>query len=169
MQVSLKYSFANGNQSLLGKANNFFQSLDMESEIRDDRVFAEKEYDNRWDDEPVDVVFLRKAIEDCGKMGSALKTDFVLAGVIDTSAEAGECKDFELTCKNGSITAKASDWYVEEAMDSYESYEDFCDGFAECSREEYEKIKDLEFVYLLQTSDGEVLSGEVPLYDVTVK
>ena len=168
MQVNLKYSFADENEALWELVNEFFLSLGMESEVLEDRVFAEKEFNNWSDDEPVETCFLRHAVNDCKKLCELLKRDYVLTGVIDTSYTAGECADFALTCNGGKVVAQLSDWYVETCMEDYEDYEDFCDGFCECTEEEFNALKENEFVYLLETDHGEVLSAEVPLHDVKI-
>ena len=90
MQVYLKYSFTDENKALWEQVNSFFLSLGMESEILENRVYAEKEYMDWWEDEPVENYFLRQAISDCKKLCDQLKQDFVLTGVIDTSCTAGE-------------------------------------------------------------------------------
>ena len=168
MQVNLKYSFTDENKALWEQVNGFFLSLGMESEIREDRVIAEKEFYDWFEDEPVENCFLRQAIGDCKKLYELLKRDFVLTGVIDTSFNAGECADFALAYKEGQLTAQLSDWYVEACMEDYEDYEDFRKSFFECSEEEYNALKACEFVYLMETDHGDVLSAEVPLHYVKI-
>ncbi len=168
MQVNIKYSFSDENEALMEQINEYFRSLGMESRIHEKRVFAEKTFFNLSEDEPAETYFLRKAVNDCKNLYDILKRGFTLTGVIDTSYAAGECADFALACKDGQVTAQLSDWYVETCMEDYECYEDFSDGFFECTEEEYNELKDNEFVYLLETDHGDVLSAVVPLHDVKV-
>jgi hypothetical protein len=88
---------------------------------------------------------------------------FKIRGVIDTSDLAGEMMDFYIELKDGLLNEQFSDWYVETDMAGFDGYEDFCDSFFDCTEEEYEKIKDQEFVYIIETEDGEILASEVPL------
>ena len=170
MQVYLKYSFTDENKALWKQVNEFFLSLGMESEISKDRVFAEKEYKSWWEDEPVEDYFLRQAIIDCIKLYEKLKRNFVLTGVIDTSFTAGELADFAVTCKEGHLTAQLSDWYIEECMDNYETFEYFQECFPDATEEEYEKLKENKFFYTFQdeTGDYTVISETVPLHDAKI-
>ena len=90
---------------------------------------------------------------------------FLITGHIDTSETAGELQDFEIKLENSKLTAAFSDWYIETAMDCYENYEEFNEDFFECTKEEYDSVKNYEFVNIIETDDGEVLSGEVQLHE----
>lgn len=108
--------------------------------------------------------------EDIEKLVVAMSTkepdvSFVVNGTIDTSESAGELRDFIVTYKDKNLIVEYSDWYIETWMESYDDYEDFCDSFFECSEEEYLKLKEYEFVYLLEASDGDKLSDAVPMIE----
>lgn len=170
MQIYLKYSFTNENKALRERVNEFFLHLGMDSEMQEDRVFAEKEYMDWREDEPVENYFLRQVASDCKKLYDLLKRDFVLTGVIDTSFTAGECADFALTCKGGQVTAQLSDWYIEECMDDYETFEYFQECFPDATEEEYEKLKENNFFYTFQNGTGDytAVSETVPLHDAKI-
>ena len=51
-------------------------------------------------------------------------------------------------------------------MSSFENYEDFNENWFECSEEEYNKFKECEFVYILETDGGDILSDCVPLDNI---
>ncbi len=167
MTVILKYTFENESEELLSKAKDFFMQNGMDTRPDEGFVYAEKEEKYTADEQDSEHYF-KIALQDCWTLAEIIGTGFSLSGVIDTSYTAGECMDFRFDCAGGSIAAKASDWYVETSMDSYESYEDFCEGFFDCTREEYEIIKGCEFVYILETGDGDILSCDVPLYKVDI-
>ena len=168
MQIYLKYIFADENKALWEKVNGFFLSLGMESEIQEDQIFAEKEYMDWWEDEPVENFFIRQAINDCEKLNKILKRDFILTGVIDNSFTSGECADFALTCKGGQVTAQLSDWYIEECIDNYDDFESFQECFPDYTEEDYEKLKAVEYFYTIPGEDGEysVISETMPLHEV---
>lgn len=94
---------------------------------------------------------------------SAGEASFLMSGYIDTGESAGELKDFEISFEKDKLRASFSDWYIDTSMDSYKNYEDFRESFFECTEEQYEAFKDKEFVYILETDEGEILSDTVPL------
>lgn len=94
---------------------------------------------------------------------AAPNAGFEMNGLINTESTAGELMDFCVKFKNDSLSAAFSDWYIEAYMPDYESYEDFCDSFCDCTPEEYEALADCEYVYLVETEDGEKLCAEVTL------
>ena len=165
MVVFLNYRMSDVSQNI-DTLKAFFESIDKDVEIRDGVLYAAGKEETNVSGEPTETVFMNKAKEHCKKLRELLKGDFTLEGTIDTSFTAGEYMDFQFVVTGDSVAVRKSDWYCEEAMDSFEDYEDFCDGFFECSEEEYETLKDCEFVYLLETAAGDVLATEVPLYDV---
>lgn len=90
---------------------------------------------------------------------------FVMEGVIDTSESAGEYKIFRFELANGKLIGQFSDWYTEEWMEGFEDYEDFIqyDVFEGVTEEEYDTFKTYEFLFILETEDGDVFSDHVPL------
>ena len=110
-----------------------------------------------------DCVFEEEVIELAkGLARIAGGCEFVMDGYIDTSELGGLLKDFEIVFKNGVLTSRFSDWFIDTCMDSYSSYEDFRDSFFECTEDEYNAVKDSNFVYILETDDGETLCDHVP-------
>lgn len=120
-------------------------------------IHIEETYDCVFDD---DVIELAKAMAK-----AAPDAAFVMDGVIDTSESAGEYMDFRIELMGGKLTAAFSDWYLEDCMDCFEDYEDFCDCVMECTEEEYDRYKTYDFLYTLETDDGEVYTDHVPLHD----
>lgn len=115
-----------------------------------------------------DGLYFDAVLEDLKPLIAKLNKDIDIAATVDTSEAAGEMMDYLVSSVDGQLKIKRSDWYVEACMDDYEDYEDFSDSFCDCSEEEYAEIKDCEFVYLLETDDGEILSVEVPMYEVKI-
>lgn len=107
---------------------------------------------------PEDVAYL--ALE----IAEAHPETFEMCGVIDTSASAGEYMKFHFSYVNGVLTEKMSDWYVEEYMEDYEDYEDFTQYsvFEDVTEEEFNLFKTYEYLYILETKDGNVFSDHVP-------
>ncbi len=167
MKVYLKYILKDNNEDVLKKAADWMSENGMETDIYPDYVYAEKSFDYEGDG-AIEDRFLGIASNDSKNLYKILGTDFLLTGVIDTSDFAGECKDFSLCCKGGIITAKASDWYIETSMDSYEDYEDFHEDFEEITKEEYAQICDCDFIYEIEEKDGVRIAGEVPQYDIVI-
>lgn len=50
-------------------------------------------------------------------------------------------------------------------MDDVDDYEGFCDIVGDFSEEEYDSVKELEFVYILETEAGDKLSSDIPMFD----
>ena len=96
--------------------------------------------------------------------------NFLVTGVWDTSSTAGELMDFIVTYRDGSFTARTSEWYVEEDKCLYDSYEEFCecnereDG-PPLTREEFDEWKDGEFMYSLNSGDGDFVREVPVIYD----
>lgn len=114
-------------------------------------------YDCVFEDEIEDLVeSMAKAAPD---------TIFTVEGTIDTSETAGEYKDFRFELNNGKLTGQFSDWYVEDYMENFEDYEDFIQfsDFEDITEEEYNKFKTWEWLYTLETDNGNIYSDNVPL------
>ena len=94
-----------------------------------------------------------------------MQCDTSLEGTIDTSETAGECMDFQIFLSDGRIKVKCSPWYIETCMDDVDDYEGFCDIVGDFSEEEYDSVKELEFVYILETEAGDKLSSDIPMFD----
>lgn len=125
---------------------------------------SERKVDGMGDD----GLYFDAVLEDLKPLIAKLNKDIDIAATVDTSEVAGEMMDYLVSSVDGQLKIKRSDWYLETCMRSYVDYKDFCDKFCDCSEEEYAEIKDCEFVYLLETDDGEILSGEVPMYEVKI-
>ena len=117
-------------------------------------------------DETYDCVFEDDICELAKEMARAAGTaSFEMSGVIDTSESAGEYMDFRFEFTNGRLTAAFSDWYLSNCMECIENYEDFCEFVMDCTEEEYKTYCEYEFLYTIETSEGEVYSDHVPLHD----
>ena len=167
MTVILRYTLENDDSEIIEKAVDFFEQKSFDCEQSENSVFAEFET-GYSSDEPVEEYFLSLVKKEGKELSEILGADFTLTGVIDTSYSAGEYMDFQLDSIDNVISLKASDWYLEEDMESYDDFEDFCDNAFECTEEEYDAVKDCDFVYIIETENGDVLSAEVPLYDVEI-
>lgn len=90
---------------------------------------------------------------------------FVMEGVIDTSESAGEYKNFRFELSGGKLCGQFSDWYTQDWMESFEDYEDFtdCIEYENVTEEEYNKFKTYEFLFTLETENGDIFSDHVPL------
>lgn len=165
MIIILNYRM-NGTTQNLETVKAFFESIDKTVELSDGTLYAYGKEEEYTSDEPVEAAYLNKAMEDYRKLQAVLHDGFTLEGTIDSSSVSGEYMDFQLEADGSRISVQASDWYCETEMDSYEDYEDFCDSFFECSEEEYENFKECEFVYILETDEGAVLSAEIPMHSV---
>lgn len=99
----------------------------------------------------------------------AAKASFVMEGVIDTSSTAGEYMDFCIKFDGKTLSASFSDWYLEDWMGKFDSYESFCDEFCETdcvfTEDDYSRFKEHEFLFTLETEDGDIFVTEVPLND----
>lgn len=71
--------------------------------------------------------------------------------------------DFQIQKREDQMYIRVSDWYLEADMESFEEYEDFCDNYFECGEDTFNELKDKEFVYILETDEGEMLCDEIPL------
>ena len=162
MDITLRYNLQSQNDELLKKVNDVLNGIGMNSHVEDGRVFAEKEYLRLYLNEDPDKYFFPQIKEDCHRIFEAIKSDFVLTGVIDTSFSAGEYMDFRFSKKGEQLIVESSDWYIETCMETYKNYEDFCENFFDCTEAEYEKFKNSEFVNILETENGEILSDTVP-------
>ena len=169
MKVILRYFFESTDSEVAIVVKKWFESQGEETSINEDNLLiAENEFDY-YDEEPISRYGVRTAIKKAEALRSFMDYDLKLCGTIDTSYTAGEYMDFEISFSEGKPAVKVSDWYLETAMESYENYEDFCDCFFECTEEEYDAVKNCEFVYVLETDNGEVLVDKVPLHDWVVK
>ena len=169
MEVILKYTFSSQNNEDKKQVSDLLSTLGFDSEVQTDRVYAEKKY-NFVSYEPVEKYFLRVAVGDYEKIRGTVKKDFSLSGVIDTSDMSGEYMDFCIGRADGKVFVKASGWYQEEWMEGYDGFDDFHECYPTCSEDEYNKLKENEFVYYYEDENGEyVLSDRVPLYDVTIE
>ena len=120
-------------------------------------TIIEETYDCVFEDE---VVALAQAMAKAAPQAS-----FVMTGIIDTSESAGEYMDFRIELAGGKLTAAFSDWYLSDWMGNFEDYEDFCDCVMECTEEEYEVYCGYEFLFTLETDEGNVYTDHVPLHD----
>ena len=146
----------NGNSDSINKIGTAIKETikDVDFEIAKE-MLIEETYDCVFEE---DLCELAKSIARVAGNAS-----FEIKGHIDTSASAGEYMDFLIQLQNGKLTAQFSDWYVETCMESFDDYEDFCEGFFECSQEEYDKFSDCEFVNIIEAAEGDYLSKDVPL------
>ena len=96
---------------------------------------------------------------------AAPDASFKMSGVIDTSETAGEYMDFCVELKDKKLTAAFSDWYLEDCMECFEDYEEFCESVMECTEEEYAIYREYEFLYTLETENGDAYSDHVPLHE----
>ena len=75
---------------------------------------------------------------------------FTLEGFIENH---GYDEDFRIKVSKGVMSAYRSGWYIDEAKDNYESYEEFCDewqnddGDPICSQEEFDALGDDLFFF----------------------
>lgn len=169
MHVLIKYLVENDDAELLKATGRFFNMIEMKSKLSEKSVYADKEWISFYEQQ-VDIGnrYLKKAYKDCKALSVFLREDFILSGVIDTSSDTGKCLYFRFEVKGNNIISRASDWYSVTSIGSYDGYEDFCENFFECSREEYDSVKDSEYVYVLETEQGNVLSGGIPLHVIDV-
>lgn len=120
-------------------------------------IEIEETYECVFEDEVCALVeSMAKAAPDAG---------FVMEGVIDTSESAGEYKNFRFQLADGKLTGQLSDWYCEEWMENFEDYEDFTQYsvYENVTEEEYNTFKTYEYLYILETADGDIFSDHVPL------
>ena len=97
-------------------------------------------------------------------MAEKFGVNFEMSGLIDTSLSAGELMDFKFVFENGVLLEQHSDWYIEDNMDQWDTFEEFDESFDGAYDEAtYEKFKKCGFMYTLETEDGDVLSENVPL------
>ena len=113
---------------------------------------------------------MKEAEEDCKKLATVLKEDFVINGIIDSRDFDGEYLNFRFEYKDGKLSGKYSDWYQRGELDEFETYEEMVEnleyeieqmGLA-ITKEEYEYYKDKES-FFLETENGYQLSATVPL------
>ena len=166
MQVNLYFTYASKNEEVKKQVCEVFAGAGIDAEVQPERVFAEKTFSYAGD-ESVDDYCIRAAIDEGRKLGAVLHGDYELTGVIDTSYTAGECMDFSLCFGGGDVSVKVSDWYIEEWTDRFESYEEFSEEYPGHSEEEFNRLKESEFVYAFADENGEysVFSKDVPLHE----
>lgn len=146
----------NGDLNQIQKVGEFLKSkiTDVEFEIG-------KEIDIN---ETCDIVFPKDVSELALNMAKIVDVPFEMSGLIDTSFSAGEYMDFKFIYQDGVLFEQYSDWYVEDCMDQWDSFEEFNESFDGVFGEEvYEKFKKCGFMYTLETDDGDILSETVPL------
>ena len=114
--------------------------------------------------ETSEVVFPEEVSDLAIEMAEKFDVSFEMSGLIDTSLSAGEYMAFKFVYKDGTLWEQHSDWYIEDNMDQWESFEEFSDSFEGMYDEAtYERFKQSGFMYTLETKEGDILSESVPL------
>ena len=167
MQVILFYNFGGNKPEMINTIRNWLSQYGMR--VSDDNTWADRD---SWDDsdDPAEEVYLKEAAEDCKKLATRLKEDFVITGVIDTSYTAGEYMDFRFEYKDGKLSGKYSDWYQHGDLDDFETYEEMVENLEydirenglSITKEEFEYYKDKD-CFILETENGFQFSATVPL------
>ena len=165
MNVYLNYRLKVASENEGDKAKAFFEELGCEVNFDANQLFAFGVLEKHCSDEPVETVYLAKAKNTYDRFLKYMQCDTSLEGTIDTSETAGECMDFQIILSDGMINVKCSPWYIETCMDDVDDYEGFCDIVGDFSEEEYDSVKELEFVYILETEAGDKLSSDIPMFD----
>ena len=166
MTITIRYFYESNDRDELKKVNELFDSLGDYSEVQDDSVFVEKSI-FKPAEESFDVIY-KTILDDCKSVCDLLKKDIDFPGSLEESV-AGEGMDFLLLCRDGQITAKTSDWYVEEWMGGYDDFESFQDIYPNCTEKEFNKWKEYEHIYYWgEENDVPVFSADVPLHDATL-
>ena len=166
MTVTIRYFYKSNNRDELKKVNELFDSLGDYSEVQDDNVFVEKSI-FKPAGESFGVIF-KTVLDDCKLVCDLLKKDIDFPGSLEESV-AGEGMDFLLLYRDGQISAKTSDWYIEEWMGGYDDFESFQEIYPNCTEKEFNKWKEYEHIYYWYEENGKpVFSADVPLHDATL-
>ena len=165
MNVYLNYRLKTELEDEVNSAKAYFEGIGYEINIDGAQVFAFGNREKHNTDEPVGPAYLSKAKRTYEGLMKHMKCDIAIEGTIDTSETAVECMDFCFTSVDGQIKVKCSPWYIEICMDNIDDYERFCDIAGDFSEEEYESVKESEFVYILETEEGDKLAADIPMFD----
>lgn len=165
MKVYLNYRVRMDQEIETHRVRSFFEALGCEVKTEGEQLFAFGAPENHNVGDGVETVYIARVKHTYERLLEHVQRHVALEGTIDTSETAGEYMDFCVFSDNGQIKVKCSPWYMEICMDDIDDYESFCDIAGDCTEEEYAFAGEKEFVYILETAEGEELADDIPLYD----